>query len=840
MSAERIGAHLEVEAQLAERDDAIVYLARDVRLDRRVAVTRYRGDDEALARRERQLQALAKVTDPHVAAIHEVGRDKGGLFVATEHLEGTSAAAWAIAAPRSSAENVAVWLAAARALAALHGAGLVHGELAAEHVQLGRSGARVCITGASGRSANADTRLADRRAWCAGLSAMHERVAMPGWLRRVLAQARGPADDPDMARIVAIVERRGRARRWLALAVGTATLAGVAGLALGARETPCSDGAERMAIIWSEARRNALAETFVEAAGEQGGSAWAHTDRALDEWAQRWIDARASSCLATRSEGTQSEAVLERSMSCFDHRAAELAALLDAFAEVDASTTTRAVEAANALPTPLACTDADFLLATIAPPTDAITAAAVELVRARLREIEALRRANRIPAASAASAGVREQAEACGYEPVQAEALIELARVALAGEREDEGIELMHEAVLAGRKSGDVAITAEASARLASDYARKGDAEQAESWLALAELEIERKAADPELTVDVERTRAYLLDRSGKSDEAIAHYQRALDQVIALHGDHWRASAVRSDIGIVLASGNRLDEAAPIFAEVIASLERELGPDTPQAGIAHANYGQLLVGLDRPEEAEQHLLRSITVIGALQGPDSPALFHSTLMLGSALSEQGRNAEAVVQLERAVEMGELRGGPESPEVGVAIGALATSSHNTGQLATALEQAQRGATILAKHFGVDNRDVLAARTQAAVTLTELGRRDDALAELHDILARCDRTQVCSANTLARALSAKAWIELKDDDLAAARASAERGLAAAEGNEVRDVTVSELQCTLAEVLLKSHGDKAKIRGLVDAAVPVVAKHSPEEGQRCAQLGA
>src|SRR5262249_14219517 len=148
---------------------------------------------------------------------------------------------------------------------------------------------RVCITGASGRSATAAGRLADRRAWCECVATALARVGVPGWLRRVLADASGGEAEPDMARVVAIVQRRGRSRRWLALALGTAAVAGVAGLALGARKAPCNDGAERMAIIWSDARRSALAESFTAAAGDAGQSAWAHTDRTLDEWAQRWI-----------------------------------------------------------------------------------------------------------------------------------------------------------------------------------------------------------------------------------------------------------------------------------------------------------------------------------------------------------------------------------------------------------------------------------------------------------------------------------------------------------------------------------------------------------------------
>jgi eukaryotic-like serine/threonine-protein kinase len=832
-----IGEHLEIVGPIDEEDDRVLVLARDVRLDRLVEVELCRGDDEALARREREVRALAKLSDPNVAAIHEVGRDRGRLFVAIEHVDGTSARTWLSAAARSVDEIVAVWLAAARGLVAAHAAGLVHGAFDADRIVLAT---RVCVIGFSGRAATQDGRIADRHAWCAGLREALRDERVPGWLRRLLADAAQRDVEPSMARIVAIVARPNRARRWLALGLGTAAAAGIVGVVLGSRPAPCNDGAARMAAIWSDERRTAIEATFVAAAGEQGKNAWVHADRTLDDWAQRWIELRASSCHATRTDGTQSEAVLERSMGCFDRRAAELGALLDAFAEIEAPAIARAPEAASTLPTPVACTDASYLLAKIAPPSDESAATAVEAVRDQLRQVEALRRTNRVPAANAAAEGLRERAEATGYEPVRGEALVELARLAFAGAHDAEGRELMHEAVLAGRKSGDAAITAEASARLASDYARNDDREQAESWLALAQLELDRKVADPELEIDVLRTRAFLLDRYGDTEAGIEQFRLALARVIALHGDRWRAAAVRNDIAIAMASGNRREEAVPVFTEVIDAIEREIGPDTPQAAIAHANLGQLLLQIDRLEEGEAHLRTAIAVLEKIHGPDSPTLYHATVQLGLALSYQHRCAEAKPVLERAVKLGEARSGPDSPEVGVAIGSLSVCSQHTGDLALSLEQSRRSAAILAKHFGPEHRDVVAARVQAVLTLIDLGRRDEAEVELRSMIDSCARTHACPASVEARIWSGIAYVELRRDDPAAASTSAKRGIALGLQGDARGATLAELRCTLAEALVVTGGDREEIRELVQLAVPVVREYSPEEAEHCAKLGA
>src|SRR5262249_20064860 len=63
-----------------------VYAARDVELDRKVAIKVLRhgtfGSEERRARLRREAQALAKIVHPNVVTVHEVAEDKGHQYIA--------------------------------------------------------------------------------------------------------------------------------------------------------------------------------------------------------------------------------------------------------------------------------------------------------------------------------------------------------------------------------------------------------------------------------------------------------------------------------------------------------------------------------------------------------------------------------------------------------------------------------------------------------------------------------------------------------------------------------------------------------------------------------------
>ncbi|MCW5808271.1 MAG: serine/threonine protein kinase, partial [Deltaproteobacteria bacterium] len=128
----------------------VVYAAHDPQLDRRVAlklVDDARGDDRARLALLREAKALARVTHPNVLTIYDLGTYEASVFLATELVEGESLAAWSARA-HGWRTTVAVFLDAARGLAAAHAAGVVHRDFKPANVLVGADGRmRVCDFG---------------------------------------------------------------------------------------------------------------------------------------------------------------------------------------------------------------------------------------------------------------------------------------------------------------------------------------------------------------------------------------------------------------------------------------------------------------------------------------------------------------------------------------------------------------------------------------------------------------------------------------------------------------------------------------------------------------------
>jgi len=120
-----------------------VFAAYDEELDRKVAVKLLKArDDDARERGRilREAQAMARLSDPNVAQIYDVGVYAGQVFVAMEFIDGPTLGAWQRQAPRGVAELLAVYIQAGRGLQAAHAAGLVHRDFKPENVLIGGDG----------------------------------------------------------------------------------------------------------------------------------------------------------------------------------------------------------------------------------------------------------------------------------------------------------------------------------------------------------------------------------------------------------------------------------------------------------------------------------------------------------------------------------------------------------------------------------------------------------------------------------------------------------------------------------------------------------------------------
>ena len=90
----RIGRHV-VLRELGAGGMSVVYVAYDEQLDRKVAIKFLKGTggrdrEQTMARLQREARAMARLSHPNVAVVHEIGDQDGELYLVMEYVDGPS------------------------------------------------------------------------------------------------------------------------------------------------------------------------------------------------------------------------------------------------------------------------------------------------------------------------------------------------------------------------------------------------------------------------------------------------------------------------------------------------------------------------------------------------------------------------------------------------------------------------------------------------------------------------------------------------------------------------------------------------------------------------------
>ena len=140
---ERTLGHFRLLTCLGQGAFGSVWKARDTELDRIVAVKIPRADrmtGEEAEKFLREARAAAQVSHPNIVSVHEVGREDGQIYIASDFIEGASMDQWIEAHPPTVREAVELCAKIAEALHVAHDAGVVHRDLKPQNILMDLSG----------------------------------------------------------------------------------------------------------------------------------------------------------------------------------------------------------------------------------------------------------------------------------------------------------------------------------------------------------------------------------------------------------------------------------------------------------------------------------------------------------------------------------------------------------------------------------------------------------------------------------------------------------------------------------------------------------------------------
>jgi serine/threonine-protein kinase len=140
-----IAGRYELEELVGSGGMSSVFRARDLQLDRRVAVKilleRYAGDPEYLERFRREARAVARLSHPNIVTVIDRGDDDGRQYIVFEHVDGENLKELVVRSGRLPVRRaLELALAIADGLAFAHEQGLVHRDVKPQNVLLSSEG----------------------------------------------------------------------------------------------------------------------------------------------------------------------------------------------------------------------------------------------------------------------------------------------------------------------------------------------------------------------------------------------------------------------------------------------------------------------------------------------------------------------------------------------------------------------------------------------------------------------------------------------------------------------------------------------------------------------------
>ncbi len=740
---------------------------------------------------KREAQHWAQLTHPNIISILDAGIHEGQFFVATQYVEDQTARRWISSEPggRAWTEVLEIFLAAGEGLAAIHGAGLIHGAISLDTILVGDNG-RARIGGVRMVAHNETKAIAqahDQEAFCNALrEALGDRT-FPPRLHAVLTQGFAAHVDPRRSSVAALLvdlRRVAKPRRWripALAAIATAALA-LAAVTSSAGLGICEGAKLQLDSVWDHPQRHAIAKAFASATLPHTRNTWTRVERGLDHYAEVWAAKHTEICEATNVAHKQSDAVMDLRMSCLAKRRVALRNAVTLLAQAHEPSLTEAVTLVSSLPRLSRCDEVHLLQLSLPPPDDPELANRIKTLREMLSRTRALETVGAYKQGLAVALEVSKRAESVEYAPLEAELALVRGRLRVLTAEYDAARTDLEHAYLVATSCGHQQVLLDASTaltallgvelerfavglhwgELAQVLVRRpmhnslGEAEvrtqlgrvlevrgdykpaHAHFVAALAIREAHLTGAHPQIADSLSDVGGILSHRA-KYKEALAHYRRALAiRTKTLGKAHPRVADSLADIGRIHRLEGAYDKAFAKFQTALEIRKAALGPEHPMVASALEMIAITHGAQGDHQQALIYVQQSIEIKTKAHGLEHTAVADAIFRLSVELFFLGRHDESEVELRRALTVHKKILGPEHIKVAEARKFLADILNTRGDIEGAVREGERSLAIYERLLGPEHPVLVGPLIGLGNALPALGRSDEALAATRRALA------------------------------------------------------------------------------------------------------